>query len=245
MPIRKNCRICNKEYFHKPSKINSKYCSVLCGNRGKGWAQKVKLNKQNCLTCLKEFEYYHWDRKNAQFCSKKCKGDYPKWERKTEKEKIEIIQHKYNKFVVKNENGCWGWNGAKINTGYGLIRYGSRPYIYEILAHRASWILNFGEIPKGMFVLHKCDNPECSAPTCLFLGTQKDNSKDMWAKNRAAGYFKLGTIPSNRRFNEYQIKEIREKLKNGIGCWRLGKEYKVDKSIIMKIKNNKTYREII
>lgn len=246
MPIKNNCKICNKEYFHKPSKKNSKYCSRLCANKAIGISRRVELSKQTCLTCSKEFEYYYWDQPNAKFCSTKCKGDYPKWERKTDEEKRAIIQQKYNQFVVKNENGCWGWRGTKINNGYGIIRYGCREHSYEILAHRASWILNYGQIPKGMFILHKCDNPECSKISDLFLGTQMDNCRDMIKKGRAATktYFKTGIIPANRRFNESEIKEIREKIKNGMGSYRLGKEYKVDKSTILDIKNNITYREI-
>ena len=50
--------------------------------------------------------------------------------------------------------------------------------------HRAAWMITHGEIPEGLLVLHKCDNPPCVKPEHLFLGTQQDNIKDMYAKDR-------------------------------------------------------------
>lgn len=51
-------------------------------------------------------------------------------------------------------------------------------------AHRFGWTLANGEIPPGMCVLHRCDNPPCVNPTHLFLGDRRDNAIDMIAKGR-------------------------------------------------------------
>ena len=77
---------------------------------------------------------------------------------------------------------CWIWIAGKYSTGYG--QHGN----YR--AHRYSWNLYYGEIPVGVFVLHRCDNPACVNPKHLFLGTHQDNMDDMIEKgrdNKAAG----------------------------------------------------------
>lgn len=44
------------------------------------------------------------------------------------------------------------------------------------------WKRLYGPVPKGMGVLHRCDQPLCIEPTHLFLGTQQDNISDMMSK---------------------------------------------------------------
>ena len=91
--------------------------------------------------------------------------------------------------------GCWIWTaGKRGNNGYGGFRV-SKDSIK--LAHNVSYELYVGEIPKGMKVLHKCDNPLCVNPKHLFLGTQKDNVQDMRQKGHCRNRFsvkKLGKV---------------------------------------------------
>lgn len=81
---------------------------------------------------------------------------------------------------------CWVWTGSRLKSGgYGLFCEGGITH----RAHRRSWELSHGEIPGGLFVLHRCDNPPCVRPSHLFLGTQADNNKDMTSKGRHRATF--------------------------------------------------------
>lgn len=82
------------------------------------------------------------------------------------------------------DTGCWEYQGARNRDGYGTVGSGIRSR--SMLAHRKAYKLKFGEIPKGLCVCHKCDNPPCINPDHLFLGSMKDNMQDMVRKGRSA-----------------------------------------------------------
>lgn len=80
------------------------------------------------------------------------------------------------------ETGCRIWMGCVCKLGYG--RLGDVPKGTPQLVHRKAYEQFCGPIPDGMKVCHRCDTPSCCEPSHLFLGTQKDNLRDMFAKKR-------------------------------------------------------------
>lgn len=82
---------------------------------------------------------------------------------------------------VTKTKGCWNWQACVNESGYGI--FGIQKKRID-RAHRISWRLTKGEIPKGIFVCHACDNPRCVKPAHLFLGSNQDNVTDMVRKGR-------------------------------------------------------------
>lgn len=147
---------------------------------------------------------------------------------------------------------CWISKGYKLPAGY-IILYsnGKRKY-----AHRLSYELKFGEIPKGLYVCHKCDNPPCHRPSHLFLGTQKDNIADMVKKGRSAYGDKNGSrkhperMPRginhvNSKLNPSKIRRIRKMWSDGkLRMKDIGKIFKVDAVSIFNVIHKKTWSHV-
>ena len=89
---------------------------------------------------------------------------------------VERIQSFWSK--VNRSNACWQWTGLKNKGGYGIFWSGTK----QIAAHRFAYLLANGEIPKSpLFVLHRCENPECVRPEHLYAATALDNAHDLYS----------------------------------------------------------------
>lgn len=86
------------------------------------------------------------------------------------------------------QSECIEWPGARDHNGYGYGRITIGRKRYRVSQHRMAYELAYGPIPKGMFVLHSCDNPPCVNVTHLRLGTQVDNMADTVARGRQGRY---------------------------------------------------------
>lgn len=102
---------------------------------------------------------------------------------------------------IVDADQCWEWKLARLSGKYqyGRLHWGSK----NSYAHQVAMELTHGEIPEGMYVCHKCDNPICCNPNHLFFGTQSQNVCDAVSKGR----WYPGPKPI---LNEMQINFIRE-----------------------------------
>ena len=99
--------------------------------------------------------------------------------------------------VEKLSNGCWMWKGAKMWKGYGHARVKGR----VVRVHRLVYQLTRGPIPLGLRVLHTCDERACVNPEHLFLGNDRDNTRDAMHKGRLNIHSML-SASNSRSFDE-------------------------------------------
>lgn len=107
---------------------------------------------------------------------------------------LSLLDRLLNKVVINYNTDCWIWQGSTNNIGYGFIRDGKNMRT----AHRVSYEEHIGPIPYGMCVCHTCDNPLCINPNHLWLGTRKQNSRDMIVKGRGRVFGALPGGPGPR-----------------------------------------------
>lgn len=136
--------------------------------------------------------------------------------------------------IPVTECGCLIWMGpVSKRTGYGHMVIKAQAK----MPHRVAWEVANGPIPAGMMVLHRCDVRTCINPEHLFLGTHKDNMRDMAAKRRAAA----GDQNGSTKLTPQQVCEIRGSL---LSQAQLAKDYGVSGGTISNIKTMKNWRNI-
>lgn len=117
---------------------------------------------------------------------------------------VPVEERFWEKVDKKGIDDCWNWIGSTNKNGYGTFIFNGKVE----LSHRVSWIIHNGSILDNMNVLHDCDNPSCVNCNHLFLGTHKDNMRDMFNKNRHH-IDKKGEKNNSAKLTESQVIEIR------------------------------------
>lgn len=135
-------------------------------------------------------------------------------------------------------NGCWEWNGAKTKDGYGRTTKKSK----STTTHRRMYELVFGEIPRGLHVLHMCDNPPCINPEHLELGDHNKNMAQMQSRGRKAVL--SGEDNPSAKLTEEDVSDIKIFLRNGILPKDIIKVYPIKQAIVYHIKNNRVWSNV-
>lgn len=111
------------------------------------------------------------------------------------------------KYWIDTQTDCWIWDGCSLPSGYGMLGMKDTDGKWRPkYAHRISYELFNADIPDGLSVCHRCDNPRCVNPDHLFLGTTEDNAQDMVKKGRST----KGTRNPQAKLDYSSVSSIRQ-----------------------------------
>jgi len=149
----------------------------------------------------------------------------------------------WNLVDIRQADECWPWKATRVVKGYGRFNLGEG---HKVVAHRLAYRLTIGPIPKGMWVLHDCDNPPCCNPRHLSLGDPQANSRDMVAKGRArgSGGRKREDWKPYSKLTETDIPLIRMTVRDGMSQSEVARRLGIHSSVVCRIVNRKVWRHV-
>lgn len=147
-----------------------------------------------------------------------------------------IARDKFASFCTKidksaGDTSCWIWTGRTNKDGYGY----TSAINGNVLAHRVMYDHEVEPIPKGMCVLHHCDNPACVNPAHLFMGTRADNNRDRNEKGRTVGSKCYGLNNGKATLTDEQVAEIRRLYTPGKNVSQLARQFGIPHSTLINI----------
>jgi hypothetical protein len=143
---------------------------------------------------------------------------------------------------VRKGDGCWDWTGMIGDVGYGQMSVNGR----QERTHRLSWLLAHGAMPpRGVYVLHRCDNRRCVRPDHLFLGTHRENIADMIAKGRGSKPPRhVGDSHPQAKITAAIASDLRRRVAAGEKQAALAREVGISKSAMCAIVKRHIWREV-
>lgn len=155
----------------------------------------------------------------------------------------------YSKISGFTDSGCWEMQPPKGHR-YPNLQIRNK----SVRASRVSWeIFHKKKFPKGKFCLHQCDNTKCINPGHLFIGSHKQNMRDMIKKGRDKKDPPVGERCAQHVLKENNVREIRGILKKADLSKRglqsklhreIGKRFNVSDHTIYAIHKRISWRHI-
>ena len=126
------------------------------------------------------------------------------------------------KIIVSNDpDACWGWTDKPNGRGYTNLAVYIKGRRFNVRGHRASYFFYYGIDPKELLVCHTCDNPICTNPKHLFLGTGSDNIQDALSKGRTPigdNHYSRKDPSKLARGDDHWARKYPDKVRKGEAC---------------------------
>ncbi len=148
---------------------------------------------------------------------------------------------------IKEQGECWEWMFARHRFGYGWFTYKGQ----LMNSHRVAYLLFYGSIPKGMCVLHRCDNAPCCNPTHLFLGTKGDNNRDRARKGRSTHVYPNKPAPKGElnpfaKLNDDAVREIRRLYNEGnMKSKDIALMFNINRHTVVKVAKKEVWKHVV
>ena len=193
----KPCATCGTTFSDKPS-ARDKFCSRACMYQGRV-ARPTTYIDRTCEQCGHPYRITQRQASSGirRYCTPECRFA---------SQQVDPVTMFHRRAIKRG--GCWEWDGKTDRRGYPFFELRREGRIVMHRAHRLSYEIHVGGIPHGMSVLHRCDNPPCTNPDHLFVGTARDNSDDKGSKDRQA---KGGRLPQTK-LTTAQVSDILSRL---------------------------------
>jgi len=139
--------------------------------------------------------------------------------------------------ITDIEGSCWLWSGKPESNGYGRFHAGQGE---QWRAHKLSYMLFKGEVPRGNVIRHSCSTPMCVNPDHLSIGTQAQNVQDMVLHGTIARGERCG----GSKLTKQLVREIRERHAAGESGNSIAKTVPVSASAVMRVVKRKSWQHI-
>lgn len=233
--IERTCPACGKSFSILPciARVGrGVYCSSTCAdNTRKERVTRVERVERACMTCGRMFSARPKQIANGmRHCSIECSNVA---------KRRGTADHFWSKVAIAGDDECWLWQAGSFSDGYGAYRF--RGTLWK--ASRVAWTITNGDIPNGLWVLHRCDVPACCNPAHLFTGTPADNMQDRDAKGRTSRI--SGSERWSSKLTESDVITIRERYAaGGVTYYVLADDYGVTFQNIWHIVHRKTWAHV-
>lgn len=146
---------------------------------------------------------------------------------------------------TSDPKGCWEWQGAMNDQGYGVIGRGARGQGIA-RAHRVAYEHFYDvQLTAKQCVCHRCDNRRCVNPRHLFLGTQQENLADMRIKARGSKPpLLIGVRHPRAKLDDDKVRLVFHLRQQGHSTYQLAHAMGVSRPAICAVLNHKTWSHI-